>query len=64
MSKSEIDSPPASGISHSTTSSSGHSHTFIMMQDQLIACKNGSTVAVDSSIVNDHQHTFQITKWF
>jgi hypothetical protein len=62
--KAEVDSPPASGISHSTTASSGHSHTVIMTQDQLLACKNGDTVAVDTTTVNDHHHTFQIVKWF
>ncbi len=64
VNKSEIESPPAGGISRSTSSSGGHTHTFSMTQTELQSVKSGSTVAVSDSVVSSHSHTYQIKKWY
>lgn len=62
--KTEIESPPAAGISRETSSSSGHTHTFAMSQAQLQAVNGGGSVDILTSTVSSHQHTFTISKWF
>ncbi len=64
ISESEVGNPPAGGISRSTSSSDGHTHTFSMTQAELQSVNSGNTVEVSDSVVNDHHHTYQITKWF
>lgn len=64
ISQSEIENPPAGGISRSTSSSDGHTHTFSMTQAELQSVKSGNTVEVSDSVVSGHSHTYQITKWF
>jgi len=64
ISKSEIENPPAGGISRLTSSSDGHTHTFSMTQAELQSVTSGNTVEVSDSVVNSHSHTYQITKWF
>ncbi len=64
ISKSEIENPPAGGISRSTSSSDGHTHTFSMTQAELQSVLSGNTVEVSDSVVSSHSHTYQITKWF
>jgi len=62
--RTEVDSPPAGGISRQTSSSSGHTHTFMMSQAQLQTCMGGGSVTVSDSMMNLHQHSYTITKWF
>ncbi len=64
ISQSEIENPPAGGISRSTSSSDGHTHTFSMTQAELQSVKSGNTVEVSDSVVSNHSHTYQITKWY
>jgi len=64
LSKTEVQSPPAAGISRQTSSSSGHTHTFAMSQDQLSSVNSGGTVVITTSTDSGHSHTFTIQKWF
>jgi hypothetical protein len=61
--KTEIEAPPASGISRQT-SASGHTHTFTMNQVELTTVKNGTAVVVTTSDSNGHTHNFTIQKWY
>ncbi len=62
--QSEIDNPPAGGISRSVSLSDGHTHTFSMTQAELQSVKSGNTVEVSDSVVSNHSHKYQITKWY
>jgi hypothetical protein len=68
LSKTEVQSPPAGGISRATTTASGyvtsHSHTFAMTQAQLQNVMNGGSESVTTSVDLTHSHIFTITKWF
>ncbi len=64
MARSEIDSPPAGGISRQTTSNSGHTHTFTLTQAQLTTVQGGGTVSTTTSSDTGHSHTFSINKWY
>ncbi|MHB8055753.1 MAG: hypothetical protein ACYDH3_10960 [Candidatus Aminicenantales bacterium] len=61
--KSEIDNPPAGGISRET-SANGHTHTFTMSQAELTDVKNGTAVTVTTADTNGHHHEFTIQKWY
>jgi len=62
--KTEIQNPPASGISRSTSSDSYHSHTFTMSQAELQMVNSGVSVSVKTGVSSGHTHTFTVTKWF
>lgn len=64
LEKSEIENPPDGGISKNTSYSGGHTHTFSMTQQQLMDVKNGQTVTVSDSVVSNHQHDYDISKWY
>lgn len=69
IAQSEINSPPAAGISRATSVYSGHSHTFTMTQADLTTVMGGGTVTVVTSteapVYNIvHSHTFMISKWY
>jgi hypothetical protein len=64
FSRSDVESPPANGITKSTSSSAGHSHSFSMTQAQLQTVNGGTAVQVSDSLVSGHQHAYTITKWF
>jgi len=61
--KTEIESPPAGGISRQT-SANGHTHTFTMTAVELTDVKNGTAVGVTTADSNGHSHNFTIQKWY
>ena len=61
---SEVQNPPAAGISRETSSTSGHTHTFTMTQADLQNVMGGGTATIVTAITSSHQHSFTITKWF
>ena len=62
--KSEIENPPAEGISFPTSFSDGHTHNFSMTQAELQSVMSGNRVEVSDSLVRSHSHTYRIEKWF
>jgi len=38
--------------------------SFSMTQQQLQSVKDGQTVAITDSLVSNHSHQYQISKWF
>ncbi len=64
MSKSEIQSPPAAGITLTTSANQNHTHTLAMTRDELTTVNGGTTVSVLTSTDQGHNHSFMISKWF
>lgn len=62
--RSEVQNPPAAGITRQTSSSGGHTHTFMMTQADLQTVNGGGPVTVTTSVSDLHDHSFTITKWF
>ena len=62
--KTEVETPPAGGISRETSSASGHTHTFTMTADDLANVKSGTAVNIDTAVTSAHLHTFTIQKWY
>ena len=65
--KAEVQTPPGAGISKTTSSISGHTHSFDMTQAQLTTVMGGTGVTVtsgNSDVGGAHTHNFTITKWF
>jgi len=67
LDRSEVESPPAAGISRDTSSNAYpilHSHVFAMTQAELQSVNSGNTVTISTSVISGHSHTFDIKKWF
>jgi hypothetical protein len=64
LNRSEIENPPANGITRSTTSASGYSHTFSMSQAQLQSVNTGNKVNITDSLSSGHSHSYTLEKWF
>lgn len=64
LARSEVENPPAAGITKATSSSTGHTHSFSMNQAQLQTVNSGTAVQVIDSLVTGHQHHYTISKWF
>jgi hypothetical protein len=64
LNRSEIENPPAAGITRSTSSASGHTHTFSMSQAQLQSVNSGNSVNITDSASSGHSHQYTIAKWF
>ncbi|OGD15268.1 MAG: hypothetical protein A2V76_08230 [Candidatus Aminicenantes bacterium RBG_16_63_14] len=62
--RTEIQNPPAAGITRQTSSSGGHTHTFTMTQAELQTVNGGGSVGITTSVSDLHDHAFTITKWF
>jgi hypothetical protein len=62
--RSEVQNPPASGITRQTSTSTAHTHQFSMTQAELMTVNGGGSVNVTTSVTNVHDHSFTITKWF
>jgi len=65
--RTEVESPPGTGITKTTTSNSAHTHSFAMTQAELQTVNGGTGVTVTSGSSptgGDHTHNFTITKWF
>ena len=62
--KTEVETPPAGGISRETSSASGHTHTFTMTADDLTNVKAGTVVTVTTADTGGHTHDFVISKWY
>jgi len=56
----EVTSPPAAGISHSTgpAATDGHVHVVTLTQAQLASIGANGTVTMDTTVVENHSHTF------
>jgi hypothetical protein len=63
LSKDDIDSPPAEGISKATSTDSGHSHKVTLTKEQLANLKNGMKVTIKTSVDGGHDHEFTFSKW-
>jgi hypothetical protein len=65
--KTEVDTPPAGGISRET-SSAGHTHTFTMSAADLTTVQGGTPVTIETASANGasgpHTHSFAISKWY
>jgi hypothetical protein len=57
-----ISSPPAAGVSGSTSTDSQHSHTVAITMAQLAMVGTGQTVQVISSSAGSHTHYFTFEK--
>ena len=64
LNRSDIENPPAAGITRQTSSGSGHTHSFSMSQAQLQSVNNGNSVNITDSVSSGHSHTYTIQKWF
>lgn len=64
INRSEVENPPSEGITKTTSSGGGHTHSFSMTQQQLTDVNNGQTVTVTDSSVSGHTHDYEISKWF
>lgn len=64
LNRSEVENPPAAGITRQTSSSSGHTHTFSMTQTQLQSVNNSTQVSITDSVSSGHSHNYTIAKWF
>ncbi|HSA97236.1 MAG TPA: hypothetical protein VLJ16_14365 [Acidobacteriota bacterium] len=65
--RADVTTPPAAGITESTSSSAGHSHSFAMTQAQLTTVNGGTAVNIttgSSSVTGAHTHDISISKWF
>jgi len=67
INKTDVQTPPAAGLSLTTSSASGHTHSFTLTQVQLTTV-NGGTAVIQSTATSDvtgtHSHDFTISKWF
>ncbi len=61
--KSDIETPPAAGISTVTSTVLGHNHTFNMSQSDLMSVQTGPVV-VTTGDTGGHTHDFTIQKWY
>jgi hypothetical protein len=65
--KTSVQTPPAGGISETTSSTSGHTHSFDLTQAQLTTINGGTPVTQtsgSSAVGGVHTHDFTISKWF
>jgi len=65
--KADVQTPPMAGISESTSSSAGHTHSFAMTEAQLTTVNGGGSVTIttgSSDTGGAHTHDITITKWF
>ncbi len=63
----DVKIPPAAGISETTSSNVGHTHSFAMSQAQLTAVAAGTAVTITTGVSDfggSHTHDFTISKWF
>ena len=62
-----VTTPPAAGIDETTSSNSGHTHSFAMTQAELTTVNGGTAVTVttgNSDVGGAHTHQFTVSKWF
>ncbi|UCE40391.1 MAG: hypothetical protein JSV17_13135 [Candidatus Aminicenantes bacterium] len=64
INRSDIENPPAAGITRQTSSASGHTHNFTMSQAQLQSVNSGNSVDITDSVSSGHSHQYTIEKWF
>ncbi|HET7502923.1 MAG TPA: hypothetical protein VFK02_18010 [Kofleriaceae bacterium] len=54
--------PPAAGVTYTTSNVGGHVHTITLSQTQLTSLNSGQMVTVTSTNDSAHTHTFTIKK--
>ncbi|MFN7956610.1 MAG: hypothetical protein U0610_33205 [bacterium] len=59
---SDVASPPSTGLTYQSTTSSNHFHLVVVTQAQLTSIDEGAVVTVTSSVSDGHQHAFSIQK--
>ena len=67
LNRTEVENPPAAGVSKTTSSDSAHTHSFVMTQAELTAVNGGGSVTVttgNSDVGGAHTHNVTVTKWF
>jgi hypothetical protein len=66
LKKTEVQTPPAGGISRSTATTNNHYHSFTMSATELTQVNNGTPVEVTTGNADTdlHHHVFHITSWF
>lgn len=66
--KADVQTPPALGLTETTSSSLSHTHTFDMTQAQLMTVNSGTAVVITTGTTDAagglHAHDFTISKWF
>ena len=63
----DVKIPPSAGISETTSSNVGHTHSFAMSQAQLTAVAAGTAVTITTGVSDfggSHTHDFTVSKWF
>lgn len=58
----DLTNPPSGGGTYNTTSNSGHLHSVVLTQANLVTINGGASVTVDSSSSSGHTHSFTIQK--
>jgi hypothetical protein len=67
LDRADVQSPPAAGVTETTSTVSAHNHTFAMTQAELQTVNGGGSVMVttgSSDVGGAHTHTVTITKWY
>ena len=57
-----LSNPPANGALYTSSDASGHNHAIFLSEQQLTEMNNGNTEIVTSSIVQDHFHTWVLSR--
>jgi hypothetical protein len=58
LSVTELEMPPAAGVTSDTSPSGGHTHSVSLGVAELEAIRDGQTVTKTSSVSGGHAHTF------
>src|SRR5262249_17174641 len=59
---SDFSSPPAAGVSGSTSVNAAHSHTVVVPAAMLTSVATGGSVQVTTSVEGDHSHVLTLVK--
>ena len=59
---SDLTSPPAGGVTYTTSTVLDHDHTVMLTQAQLQSVQSGGSVTVTTSTTGNHMHMFTVTK--
>jgi hypothetical protein len=55
---SDLTSPPAGGMTYTTSTAASHTHTVMLTQAQLMTIESGGSVMATTSVTNSHTHDF------
>jgi hypothetical protein len=58
----DLTTPPAKGVTFTTSVAEDHTHTVTLTQAQLQTIAMGQEVTVPTSVTDGHMHTFMVVK--